>query len=147
MAGIISYRRGNGLMNTGFGEIHKMFDDFFSDNWLSGSKLTVNTFKIDLKDNESEYVVEAELPGVNKGDIQLSLNEEVLNISVFKQEAKEEEEGNYIHRERATTSMTRKVYLPESDAEGIKAKLDNGILEISIPKKAKPDTSKKIDIE
>lgn len=147
MAGMISFRRGNGLMNTGFGDFHSMFDDFFADSFQLGRSLEADTFKLDIQDTDKEYIVEAEMPGVDKSKVQLSLNNETLNISVYNEEESEEDKDNkkYIHRERTMTSMTRKIYLPNSEGEGIKAKMENGILQITIPKKV--NNSKNIEIE
>ena len=92
-------------------------------------------------------MIEAEMPGIQKTDIKLSLDDGKLNISVVKEESKEEEEKNYIHRERRCCSMSRNIFLADADAEGIKAKLEGGILRVSVPKKTQGDVSQMIEIE
>jgi HSP20 family protein len=54
---------------------------------------------------------------------------------------------NYIHRERRFSSMSRSIMLTDADNKGVKAKLEEGVLHISVPKKAKPDNTIVIDIE
>ncbi|NCB41154.1 MAG: Hsp20/alpha crystallin family protein [Clostridia bacterium] len=148
MTGLIPFnRKRSDLMNVGFGDFQNMLDDFFADAWPARRSLTADTFKIDVQDNENEYMIEAEMPGIQKSDIKLSLDDGKLNISVIKEESKEEEDKNYIHRERRSCSMSRNIFLADSDAEGIKAKLEDGILRVSVPKKTQADVSQMIEIE
>jgi HSP20 family protein len=148
MAGLVPFnRRRPDVLSTGFDSFQNMLDDFFTEGWPFGRSLIADTFKIDVQDNKTEYLIEAELPGVNKEDVRISLNEGRLNISVNKDETVEEKDKNYIHRERRFTSMSRNVVLGDADAAGIKAKLDNGVLSVTVPKKVKPDSSVVIDIE
>ena len=120
---------------------------FFANDWPFKRSLAGDTFKLDVQENEKEYLVEAELPGVDKDEISLSLVEGRLQISINKEERVEEDNKNYIHRERRYSSMCRNIYLADSDSENIKAKLDNGLLTITIPKKPSTDNSIKIDID
>lgn len=148
MAGLIPFnKRRNDLMGVGFDDFQNMIDDFFSDTWPMRRSLVADTFKIDVQDSEQSYLVEAEIPGVQKEEISLSLDDGKLNISVNKEENKEETNKNYIHRERRISSMSRNIFLKDADAEGIKAKLEDGVLKIEVPKRTKPETSKMIMIE
>ncbi len=148
MAGLVPFnRRRPDIMSTGFDNFQNMLDDFFTDGWPFRRSLLGDTFKIDVQDNKTEYLIEAELPGVKKEDVHISLNEGRMNISVNSDETVEEKDKNYIHRERRYTSMSRNIMLGDADAAGIKAKLDNGVLCITVPKKTKPDSSVVIDIE
>lgn len=148
MAGLVPFnRRRSDVLSAGFDSFQHMLDDFFADGWPFRRNLMADTFKVDVQDNKTEYLIEAELPGAKKEDISISLNEGRLNISVNRDETFEEKEKNYIHKERRYTSMSRNIMLGDADATGIKAKLDNGVLCITVPKKAKPDNSIVIDIE
>lgn len=147
MAGLIPFNRKNDLMTTGFGDLQNMLDDFFADSWPMRRSLAGDTFKLDVQDNENEYIVEAELPGIGKEHINLSLVDGKLCISVNKEEVQEDKDKNYIHRERRYSSMARNIFLQDADAEGIKAKLNDGVLTISVPKKTIEDRSKMIEIE
>lgn len=140
-------RRTSDLLGSGFGDFQNMLDDFFADGWPFRRSLAGDTFKLDIEDKGTEYIVEAELPGVHKDEINVSLEEGRLQISVSKEESTEEKDKNYIHRERRYSSMHRNIFLADSDAEGIKAKLENGVLAITVPKRKKPDNSVKIEID
>lgn len=147
MAGLIPFnRRNSDLLSTGF-SFENMLDDFFAEGWPFRRSLAADTFKIDVQDNKTEYLVEAELPGVQKNEISITLNDGRLNISVTKSENIEEQDKNYLHRERRYTSMSRSIILADADAAGVKAKLDNGILCVTVPKQTKPNTGVVIDIE
>ena len=90
---------------------------------------------MDIRENEKEYIIDAELPGIKKDNITIDINENNLTVSANYQEDKKEEKGNYIHRERRMSSMSRTVYLPDMDEDGVKAKYSDGILCITVPKK------------
>ena len=148
MTGLVPFNRKNtNLLSTGFEDFYNMLDDFFSDNWSSRRSLDRDTFKINVQQNETEYFIEAELPGVNKDEIDVDLNESRLIISVKREEKVNEEKKNYIHRESRFASMSRSVYLADADAKGIKAKLDNGVLNIIVPRQEKGVRAERIEIE
>ena len=92
-------------------------------------------------------MVEAELPGIKREEIYVDFIEGQLIISVKKEDKIDEEKKNYIHKERRSSSMRRSLYLDDAKAEGIKAKLDNGILYITVPKEEKAEPTHKIPIE
>jgi len=125
-------------------------DDFFSDSFLPSMparSLMRDTFKVDISENEKEYVVEAEMPGISKKDVDINFNEGKLILSVNKEESEDKSDKNYVHRERRSMSMARSIYLADADEEAVKAKLENGMLEITVPKKTKESNSKKITID
>lgn len=148
MAGLVPFnRRRTDVLSTGFDNFQNMLDDFFSDNWPLRRSLVNDTFKLDVTDNKTEYLIEAELPGVEKDNINISLNEGRLSIAVNKDETVEEKDKNYLHRERRFSSMNRSIVLADADSAGIKAKLDSGVLSVTVPKKKKDDNAVVIDIE
>jgi HSP20 family protein len=148
MSALIPFNRKNSIaLSTGFGEFTNMLDDFFADGWPFRRSLVGDTFKVDLQENDKEYIVEAELPGIKKDDVNLDYNEERLRISINKSEEEEEKNKNYIHRERRYASMTRSIYLRNTKPDGITAKLEDGILRITVPKQDNPVNSKQILIE
>ncbi|HAN21330.1 MAG: heat-shock protein Hsp20 [Clostridiales bacterium GWF2_36_10] len=146
MASLIPFNRNQNYFNTGFNEFYNMLDDFFADS-RPGRNLARDTFKVDVCDNEKEFNVICDMPGVKKDEINLAINEGHLNITVGRNEEKEEKKDNYLHRERRSSSMTRSIYLGDIDQAGIRAKLEEGVLSINVPKKAKVDTTKRIEIE
>ena len=84
---------------------------------------------------------------VDKKDINLQLNDGKLTISIIRDETNEIQEKNYIHKERRYNSMSRSIYLEDSKPDAIKAKLENGVLKIIVPKEEKPNNSITIEVE
>ena len=148
MAGLIPFnRKRNDLINIGFDDFSYMIDDFFTGSWPLQRSLEADTFKVDIQDNDSEYTIEAELPGVKKEDVEITLNEGRLNISVKKEEVSEDKNKKYIPRERKNAQTSRRIFLADENEESIQVKLEEGVLTIKVPKKEQVDTSKRIMIE
>ncbi len=148
MAGLIPFnRRGSRLINSGFDEFYNMLDDFFTDNFFTSRNIIRDTFRVDIQEKEGEYIIEADLPGIKKDEISLELDDGRLNILVKTEENIENQDKNYIHKERNCTSMHRGIYLPDALNDGARARLENGVLVINIPKQEKLDSSKQIEIE
>lgn len=148
MANLIPFnRRRADLASSGFSDFYDMLDDFFAESWPFRRSLAGDTFKVDVKEDDKNYYIDAELPGVNKEDINLAFDDGRLQISVKREEELEDKGKNYIHRERQLCSMQRNIFLAEAADEGITAKLENGILSIVVPKAEKPDKSIEIEIE
>ncbi len=139
-------RRNRNVTPTGFEDFYNMLDDFFTDPWLTGRR-TQAAFKIDVQQSDNEYTIEAELPGVKKEEVSLEMNDGTLRISVNHEENKDEETKNYIHRERRYSSMSRAVYLADAEADGISAKLDGGILRVSVPRQKNAESTRRIEIQ
>jgi len=136
--------------DTGFDTLYNMLDDFFNDSFAPNRNLLRDTFKIDIEEKENEYLIEAELPGVKKEEINLNIEDDNLCVSVNRMEETNNDgkDGkNYIHRERRVSSMSRRVRLANAALDEIKAKLEEGILTITVPKYVKANTSRKIEIE
>lgn len=115
---------------------YNVVDGFFGDSSDAFRSVSRASFKVDVRDEDGAFLVEAELPGYAKENIDISLMKGVLSISVKKEEEETQEKQNYIHRERRSSAMARRLYLGEVDEETISAKLDSGILSIRVPKKA-----------
>lgn len=151
MAGLVPFNRRNSSLarsGTGFEDFYNMLDDFFSDSWISpGRSLLRDTFKIDIQETDSEYRIEAELPGIKKEEIDLGIEEDNLCISVNRNEEVNKDGTNYIHRERRSSSMSRRVRLVNAKLDETKAKLEEGILTVTIPKNEKANSSLKVDID
>ena len=106
----------------------------------------------DVKETENSYELDVELPGVKKEDVKAQLNDGYLTISAeTKFDNSDEHEGKYIRRERYYGTSSRSFYVGEElTEEDIKAKFEDGILKISVPKKQpeeKIETPKFIQIE
>jgi len=148
MANLVpSNRRNRNLATTGFEELYNMLDDFFTDPWLSGGRASRDTFRVDVQAGEKEYIVEAELPGVKKEEVQIEMNDGNLSITVQRDEKVDDEGKNYIHRERRYSSMSRTIYLGDATSEGIHAKLEGGVLHVTVPRQPQVENSRRIAIE
>ncbi|MFA5471701.1 MAG: Hsp20 family protein, partial [Acholeplasmataceae bacterium] len=84
-----------------------LIDDFFGDDFFPLRSLRYDTFKVDIREEDNAYLIEADMPGVKKEDIHLDYHDGLLNISIKHEESKEEETKNYVHRERKHASMHR----------------------------------------
>ena len=133
------------MLPTIFGE--NLFDDFMDDaferNFFGGrnplyGKHSKNLMKTDVKETETGYELDKDLPGFKKDEISAHLEDGYLTVSAAKGVDKDEKdnEGRYIRRERYSGSMTRSFYVGNAvTEEDIKAKYEDGILSLSIPKK------------
>ena len=153
-----------------FNENFDLFDHFYQDPWfgfndrefknlekkLYGHRAK-NVMNTDIKESDSGYEMEIDLPGFSKDEIAVELNDGYLTVSAAKgmdkNEAESEEEakkGNYIRRERYSGACQRSFYVGEAvTQEDIKARFKHGILQLNIPKKDQKqvETKKYIAIE
>ncbi len=121
-------------------------DDWFDDFFLPyRRKSKYSLMKTDIEENSNSYILSIEVPGVTKENINISLEDGYLNVSV-KNEHSENRKDDYgqIHRERYSGSYSRSFYLGDVQEENIKAKLDNGLLTLNIPKRDPKEEKKKI---
>lgn len=92
---------------------------------------------VDVFEKDGKIVVRTDLPGMRSEDIAVSIEGDVLTIKGHREEEKEVKEENYFCSERATGDFVRSVRLPEGvTAEGVEARCENGVLEVTIPKPA-----------
>lgn len=127
------------------------FDHFMRDSFNSArSFILPETLALDVKDEGDKYEVAVDLPGINKEDVRLTLENGNLTVTVQKQgeEDKSDEEANYIHRERFFGSTSRTIYLEDVSLEGpSSATMKNGVLHITIPKEEKTSSANTIEIQ
>lgn len=129
----------------GSDDFNNMIDNFFSEPWFMGRMR--DTFRVDVQQKENEYLIEAELPGVSRDEVSIELADGSLQIAVKREENVNDSGRDYIHRERRISSMSRSVYLADTAQEGVRAKLDNGILKVTVPRQKRADNSRRIEIE
>ncbi len=125
-----------------------LMDEFFDEVVLPGSNETFGIQpKIDLIDKENHFVVQAELPGVDKKDLEIDLNEDSLILKGEKKMCNEHKEGKYYYRESSYGKFMRQIPFPEKvNTEQAKASFDNGILKIELPK-AELIKTRKLELE
>lgn len=105
-------------------------------------------FSTDIRDEGDYYLLQAELPGFRKEDIDLDVKDGILTISAAHQEENEQKKDNYVCRERRSGSFRRSFNLEGIQEEGITAAYQNGILELALPKRKElPPQSRKIAIQ
>ena len=118
-------------------EIDRMFDEFFGtlpERVTTGLE-NVWTPSVDISETDNDIIVTAELPGVKKDDVKISLQDNVLTIRGEKKQEKEEKNENYHRVERAYGVFQRSFTLPTTvDPKKIKATFKDGVLKIKLPK-------------
>jgi HSP20 family protein len=102
------------------------------------------TIRMDIAENNGEYTVKAEIPGVNKEDIAVSIDGDVVSISAEVKREKEDKEGEKVLRsERYYGSVARSFALPTAvDMDNANAMYDDGVLTLTLPKAAGSKTTK-----
>ena len=125
------------LLPSIFGD--RFFDNDFVDFPTFKSRTENALMKSDVKDAGDHFELHMDLPGFQKENVKIQLREGVLNIEATTTTSNDEkdEEGTYIRRERFQGTCTRSFYVGEDiKQEDIKAKFDNGVLSITVPKEA-----------
>ena len=114
--------------------INDIFDDFFYET--NSSHTTVNVMRTDIIESENQYLLNMELPGFKKEDIQMELKDGYLMISATKNENNEttDVQGHVIRRERYRCSCSRNFYVGDIRQEDIRASFENGELKVVVPK-------------
>ena len=131
-------------------EMDRFFNSFLEDSPYSGFiRRETGTWypSVDIEENDNEYLLRAEIPGMESKDVDISLNDNVLTIKGQKKVEKEEKESNYRHVECRYGTFQRTFQLPANvDPHNVKAECSNGVLTVHIAKspEAKP---KKIEIK
>lgn len=107
----------------------------------------MGTLKSDIKETETSFVVEAELPGFDKKDINVEMEDGILSITAEKVKTEEEKSEKYIRKERYSGKWYRSYTFEGVDNEAVKAKYENGILIVELPKVQKNVVKKGINID
>lgn len=112
-----------------------LFDDFFRDDFFSRRQPTL--MKTDIREKNDKYIVEVDLPGYEKENINLTLENGYLEISAsVVKESNEDDEDKFVRQERYVGECSRSFYVGDDiTEEDIHAEFKNGILKIEIPKK------------
>lgn len=130
-------------------QLSDLFDDF-ERSFFPAERRQLPAFRTDIKDEGDHFLLEAELPGFKKEDIDLQLQDGVLTISAKHEETVEskEDEGRYVCRERRYGSFQRSFDVSGIKEDAIGAAYDNGILRLTLPKLGEEvPQSRKIAIE
>ncbi|WP_254536722.1 Hsp20/alpha crystallin family protein [Halomarina litorea] len=129
-----------------FEEIERVFEEMNRGLQAFDSDLAGGV-PVDVVERDDGYVVTADLPGYEKEDIDVRLSGSTLTLSAERSEESEEEEGEYVRRERTQKSVSRTVRLPgRLDESSTNAAYNNGVLTVTVGK-ADADTGESIPIE
>lgn len=132
-----------------FERMLKSFNEVFDQEGIAPLNGSFNSFRTDVRETKDAYHVEAELPGFDKDDITIQLDNNYLTIHAKREEEEEakDEEDKIIRKERHYGEFIRRFYVDNVDEDKIKAKLKRGVLKIKLPKlETKEPESKRIDI-
>ncbi len=136
-----------------FEEMERVLNDMRTGFVLPGNAIYrgegVRMPSMDLSEEQDRFLVQAELPGMTKEDVTIETDGDVLRITARKEQEIEENKEGYIRRERGSMHFHRQMRLPENvDRDLIKARMENGVLEISLPKMTEKEEKKnKIEVE
>ena len=119
--------RGNSLLADLFDN-----DRFFASPWLSGRNMPA----VNIRENENNYEVELAVPGYDKKDFEISIDNGLLTVSAEKSDETEKKEDNYTRREFGFSSFSRSFNLPTNiNEENVDAKYADGVLKLTFAKK------------
>ncbi|MHB9024003.1 MAG: Hsp20/alpha crystallin family protein [Armatimonadota bacterium] len=131
-------------------EMNRLLEDFFGEGAEETAPEVMRIPSVDVLDRENEIVIRAEMPGIDKENIQLQAMPEALQIRAETRKESEEKGENYLRRERRMGVFQRIVPMPaEIKPDAVKAHYKDGVLEITLPKseQAKSHQPVKINIE
>ena len=123
-----------------------MMNDLFNDRFFRhffdmGDMVGSAGFRVDVREQEDAYLLEAELPGVKPEDVSLTTEDDVLTIAADINMEKKEDRSGYLYSERRTGHMERRFSLEGIRQEEITASSQNGILTVKLPK-SQPEPAK-----
>jgi HSP20 family protein len=137
------YRRGNDWLSNPFRGFDELERNFFGN-------MPVNSFRTDIRDDGSAYVLEADLPGFDKEDIHVDVEDGYLTIQAQRHSdyEKKDKKGNYVCCERSYGSFSRSFDTTGIDTKALKATFKDGVLTLTMPKLAEPASAgRRLEIE
>ena len=150
-------RRASSELNAPESDMDRMFENFLGrrlrpfwpQRWWPAASMKINTPAVDLYEEKDDIVVKAELPGMEKDNIEVNLSDRRLTIKGEKKQEQEVKKEGYYRSERSYGSFVRTLELPrEVQTDKVKAAFKNGTLEIRLPKTEeakKKETKVKVD--
>jgi HSP20 family protein len=136
------------LFGSLYRDIDRLFEEFARGPLTGTGQAQVNLVpSIDVSETDNEIVVSAEMPGLERGDVEISIEDDILTIRGEKSVEQEQDDKNYHVSERAYGVFYRALQLPPGvDPSKIQATMSNGVLRITIPKPTKAQP-KKIEVQ
>jgi len=130
-------------------DMNRLLGDFFMTRKEKAMSKLGWMPSVDVSESENEYTIKADIPGMKKEDIKISLERNTMSISGERKEEVEEKNKNYVRREKSYGSFFRSFELPHAvDSKNIRATYSDGVLSINVPKseESKPKEIK-IDVK
>jgi HSP20 family protein len=142
MFDLVPFRKKNDDL---FGQMLKSFNEAFDQTLLAPLDGRNQSFRTDIREKDNAYLIEAELPGFSKEDIEIDVNDKYLTIRAKRENVQEhkDESDKVIRRERHYGQFVRQFYVENIEEDDIKAKLQDGVLKLEIPKRAKNEPARK----
>lgn len=131
-----------------FGMLAKSLNDVLNDDFFAPIKSSTMSFRTDIRESEQAYLIEAELPGFKKEEIDIDYASPYLTIKAVRKEenAEESKDHQIVRRERRYGEYVRRFYVQDIAVEEIRASLKDGLLKLEVPKQQKPQ-GKRIEIQ
>ncbi|GGF66226.1 heat-shock protein [Paenibacillus albidus] len=131
-----------------FGMLAKSLNEVFSDDFFAPMKSSTLSFRTDVRESDQAYLIEAELPGFKKEEIDIDYANPYLTIKAVRKEENTEENSQHqlVRRERRYGEYVRRFYVQDISEEGIRASLKDGLLTLEVPKH-KHIQGKRIEIQ
>jgi len=133
---LIPYRKNN--LSRTEDIFDDFFDSFFNDSFFTPMRSMENRFggfKVDVSDKGDRYLIEADLPGVEKENVKIEYENKYLTISARREETQETQDNSYVRRERQCGEYRRSFFIDNIQSEDIEATFRNGVLKIELKKK------------
>jgi len=121
-------------------------DDFF-DDFVPMKGMQKFDMKCDIYEKGGNVHIELDVPGYNKDEIKLDVDDGVLTVEATKNDEKEDEGKNYYRKERVYGTFKRQFNVGNIDETKVEAKFNNGVLKITLPKEVKKESKKLIEIK
>lgn len=131
-------------MMSPFEEMDRLMESFFPEGWMRpfrwpspavAGRMQERMPLVDIIERDEDILMKAELPGIKKEDLDISVTDNSVSISATKSEEKEEKRGEYYRREISRGMISRTVALPANiDSEKVEATFKDGVLELTLPK-------------
>lgn len=122
-----------------------ILDDFFNDEFFL-PRVNSNSH-LDVYQEDNKYVVEVDLPGYKKEEINMSFNNDLLTIKAEHIEENKEDTKKYIYRSRSQSMFTRQIRFSNIEHENIDAKFEEGVLKVTLPIKGETEVVKRIEVK
>ncbi|WP_298450577.1 Hsp20/alpha crystallin family protein [uncultured Prevotella sp.] len=127
----------------------EVFNDFFDTDFMTRTKATAPA--INVKETEKEYTVEVAAPGMTKDDFNVNIDKDGnlhIHMEAHTEKKEEDKKSHYLRREFAYSKFEQTLLLPDDvEKEAIAARVNDGVLTVTLPKMAKPETPSARQIE